>query len=326
MVFYHVIFSRGRRTWHSTGSKSRAEAEKIVGSDFVTKKVEVSHLTVSRYLPQFLEYAQANYAPKTVLIYEQAIRTLTRIVGDFDLAAYTVQDVEIYKAKRLKEVSPVKVNIDFRTLRAFFQTALRWELIGENPFHGVKQIKVPPKAPTYLTRDEFQKLLGAITVPLFKNLVVFAVCTMMRSGEIVSLTWDSIDLRRRLILIENTKEFRVKTSKPRAVPMNDWVFKFLATQEKKVGKIFSFPDGRQLTVWYVGHRFKKFIRKAGLSEDIHFHSLRHTGATWLVQDGVSIYAVQRLLGHSTISVTQVYTRLETDSLFNSIERLAVPTN
>lgn len=105
--------------------------------------------------------------------------------------------------------------------------------------------------------------------------------------------------------------------------MNDWVYKFLASREKKVCRVFSFPDGRGLKVGYVGHRFKKFIRKAGLSEEIHFHSLRHTGATWLVQNGVSIYAVQKLLGHSNISVTQVYSHLETESLFNSIEKISI---
>ena len=153
------------------------------------------------------------------------------------------------------------------------------------------------------------------------HLIMFSVCTMMRAGEIVSLTWDSIDLRRRIILIQNSKNFCSKTGKPRAVPMNDWVFKFLSTKERNAEFVFTFPDGRKLSVGYVSHRFKKYVRKANLTSEVHFHSIRHTGATWLVQDGISIYAVQRLLGHSNISMTQVYSHLEPEGLFQSVERI-----
>jgi integrase len=219
----------------------------------------------------------------------------------------------------------VKVNIDFRTLRAFFETAVRWKLIEDNPFRGAKQIKVPPQRPTFLSKEDFKKLLDIVTIPWFKELIMFAVCTMMRSGEILALTWNSVDLRRRLILVENTKEFRIKTTRPRVVPMNDWVFKYLATRENKTGYIFVSPEGKRISVGYVSHRFKKYLRLAGLPDDFHFHSLRHTGATWLVQDGVSIYSVQKLLGHSNIAVTQVYSHLESGELFDSVNRISWQT-
>ena len=268
-------------------------------------------------------YAVTNFAPTTVLLYKQAVGTFRRLIGNRQLKAYTVRDVEAFKTHRLKEVSPVKVNIDFRTVKAFLQTALRWELIEKNPFSGVKQIKVPSERPTYLTKEDFHRLLRLIPLAWFRDLVTFAVCTMMRSGEITSLTWDSVDLRRRIIMVENKKDFRLKTTRPRGVPMNDWVFKFLASRERKTGLVFTFPDGRRLRVGYVGHKFKRIVRAAGLSEKIHFHSLRHTGASWLVQVGVSIYAVQKLLGHSTINVTQVYSHLEVEGLFQSIGRISV---
>ncbi len=106
--------------------------------------------------------------------------------------------------------------------------------------------------------------------------------------------------------------------------MNEWVFRFLATREKKAGYVFTSPDGKKLRVGYVSHRFKKNVRAAGLSDEFHFHSLRHTGATWLVQGGVSIYAVQKLLGHSSISTTQVYSHLEVENLFQYVDQLEMP--
>ena len=115
-------------------------------------------------------------------------------MGNRNLDVYTVFEVESFKAKRLEEVSAVKVNIDFRTLRALFQTAVRWKLLQENPFHGVKQIRVPAKRPSYFTKETLEKVLRHTKLPWFKELIVFAVCTMMRAGEIVSLKWDSVDL------------------------------------------------------------------------------------------------------------------------------------
>ncbi len=320
--YYEVSNLHGRRIWRSTGCRRKSDALKFLASER-KEAHRRPQLTLSQFEKQFLVYAETNFAPTTVLLYKQVISTFKRLIGNRHLKAYTVQDVETFKTLRLKEVSPVKVNIDFRTVKAFLQTALRWELIEKNPFSGVKQIRVPPERPTYLTKQDFQRLVQAIPLAWFRDLVTFAVCTMMRSGEIVSLTWDSVDLKRRLILVENRSDFRVKTTRPRVVPMNDWVFKFLATRARETGFVFTFPDGRKLNVGYAGRKFKKFVRAAGLSERIHFHSLRHTGASWLVQDGVSIYAVQKLLGHSTINVTQVYSHLETEGLFQSIERISV---
>lgn len=274
-------------------------------------------------MSQFLEYARANYAPTTVLLYRQIVNSFIRIVGDFYIKAYTVMDVETFKAKRLKEVSPVKVNIDFRTLKALFQTAFRWKLIPENPFHGVKQIKIPPRRPIYLTKDEFKKLMDVVDKPWFKELIMVAIATMMRAGEITSLNWNSVDLLRRVIMVENQENFRIKTSKPQIIPMNQWVYEFFSSRKIKEGNVFAFENGKRLSVRYVSGRFKKYVKKAEINQAIHFHSLRHTSASWLVQDGVSIYAVQKLLGHSNISVTQSYSHLEVDGLFKSVDRISI---
>jgi len=320
-VYYLVTSFHGRRIWKSTGARKKAEALKFL-AESARRQSSTTELSLSQFTTQFLSHARTNLASKTVLLYEQAIACFKRLVGDFNLRAYTSTDVETFKTLRLKEVSPVKVNIDFRTLKALFQSAVRSKLIDENPFTGVKQIKVPPARPTYLTREEFSRLVVNIPIPWFRDLVKFAVCTMMRAGEIVSLTWESVDLNRRIILAENKREFRLKTTRPRVIPMNDWVFRFLSTRGTKTGPVFSFPDGKKLSVAYVSHKFKEFVRRAGFPESIHFHSLRHTGATWLVQEGVSIYEVQKLLGHSSISVTQVYSHLEGSELHNAVNKIS----
>jgi site-specific recombinase XerD len=84
--------------------------------------------------------------------------------------------------------------------------------------------------------------------------------------------------------------------------------------------------GFQIGESFVSHRFKEYVRMAGLDERLHWHSLRHTFASWLVQDGVSLYAVQKLLGHSSVTVTEIYSHLQPEKLHDTVNRIQVSLN
>ncbi len=85
-------------------------------------------------------------------------------------------------------------------------------------------------------------------------------------------------------------------------------------------KIF-IHKGRELIPKRVQNNFRKYIKEAGLNHKLNFHSLSHTFASWLVQSGVSIYEVSKLLGHSDIKVTEIYSHLRTEDLRNSVNLL-----
>jgi len=85
--------------------------------------------------------------------------------------------------------------------------------------------------------------------------------------------------------------------------------------------IFSKSDGKKFTGDYFSRRFKRVCRKAELDKSIHFHSLRHSFASNLVQKGVSLYTVKELLGHASISTTEIYSHLNMDSLREAVEKL-----
>ena len=89
--------------------------------------------------------------------------------------------------------------------------------------------------------------------------------------------------------------------------------------------VFSIRD-KQIDEDMLTHLFKEYVLKAGLESRLHFHSLRHTFASWLVQDGVSLYEVQKLLGHSNIAVTQVYSHLQPEGLHSTVNRISIPLN
>jgi len=320
-IFYLVFTIGGKRIWKSTGCKSHSEALSWL-ADKHRAKVP-SETTLGKFRTKFLEYAASNPSPNTVALYRQAFDRFLEINGNKLLSAYTAQHVEMFKTKRLETVSSVKANIDFRTLRAAFNVAMNWELIESNPFHKVKQVRIVPKKPVYFTQDEFKALISAIPDEWtwFRDIVQFAVSTMMRLGEIVNLRWTSIDLEKRLMTIENTNDFNVKTHKARTIPMDDWVYSLLVEKKRLGERVFTFPNGRYLKIGYVSSRFKKWVRKAGLSEEFHFHVLRHTGATWLVQADVPIYTVQQLLGHSRVDMTQIYSHLDVEHLRKPLEKI-----
>jgi site-specific recombinase XerD len=103
--------------------------------------------------------------------------------------------------------------------------------------------------------------------------------------------------------------------------MDELTYLMLKKKERMGERVFTLPDGRPLRIGYVSSTFKKYVRKAGLNDKIHFHSLRHTGATWLVQRDVPIYSVQQILGHSRVDMTQIYSHLDVEHLRKPLEKL-----
>jgi integrase len=169
-------------------------------------------------------------------------------------------------------------------------------------------------------------LLAAIPKQWFKNVVLFAVNTGLRRGEIANLKWDQIDLSHKLIYVINSESFHTKTGKERAVPLNIVALGILESLPRRSEYVFVGEKGWNLDLVRISHLFKQAVIASGLEKKLHFHSLRHTFATWLVQNGVGIYEVQKLLGHTSIVVTQVYSHLSGGELHSAVDRITVSMN
>jgi integrase/recombinase XerD len=256
-------------------------------------------------------------------MYRGAFKNLIRIIGDKLMKKVSPLDVEAFKINRAKEIAPVSVNVELRSLRAAFREAKRLRLIDESPFEGMKQLRVPHKEGKCLTETEFWKLIE-IMDPEFRNLIKFALYTVTRLGEIVSLRWDDVDLAARKIHIRSKADFRVKGGKPRSVPLHPWVSAFLESRKRQGEYVFTKSNGWPLQGPTVSRKLKRYLRKAGLDEGLHFHSLRHTGISWLQNRGVSPQFVQRIAGHSSLNVTQIYTHVHDESLFSAINAFGQP--
>lgn len=323
------VTGKKRKISTHTSNKSAAliELAQFVSTASAKKLIpKTPNKTVSEFLPELLESNAPMFSHGTLEIYERAMKKFVGIAGDLDLRAITPRHADSFKAERLKQSSPTTTNIDLRTLKAAFNTAIRWEYMDRNPFKGIKFVPIPERAPSFFTKEHFVAFAATITEDWFRNIVEFAVLTGLRRGELVNLRWENVDMQRGVIQIESTATFKTKSGKRRLVPLNDSAKKVLerVSHHNKEPWVFTFQE-RQISARLVTHKLKDCLRRAKLDKPgLHFHSLRHTFASWLVQDGISIYAVKELLGHSDVKITQIYSHLQGSALHKEVNHIVLP--
>lgn len=230
----------------------------------------------------------------------------------------TDREVERYKKQRLEAgAKPSTINRELTCLRHMLNMAVRWGRIPTNPVRGMRRLHEENCLTRTLSTDEERKLLAAANEPL-KSILVTALHTGMRRGEILSLTWSAVDFGRNLITVVNPKNGR-----SRQIPLNEQVRGVLRARKQADGlHTFVFADtrsGRQ--IGSVKTAFLATLRRAGIT-GLRFHDLRHTFATRLVTQGVDLLTVKELLGHSSIAMTMRYAHPSERNLRRAVELLA----
>jgi len=178
----------------------------------------------------------------------------------------------------------------------------------------------PAERDRWLTEDEERSLLENSSEWL-RDIVVFALNTGLRQGELLSLEWNRVNLFRRTILINKTKN-----GKPKTVPLNRNAMDVIARKaDEKVRKlkndfVFFSSHGTKIDRHNLRRAFNKATRKAEI-ENFTFHDLRHCFCTKLAQRGVDIYKIAKLAGHEDIRMTQRYSHHCPESLRDGVEIL-----
>jgi len=245
---------------------------------------------------------------------EISVKHLVSFFGGNNLQEITPLDAEKYKQKRINEVLPNTVNRELACLKHIFSKAKEWGKIKENPISSVKLFRVDDRRVRYLKKEEIAKLAESCSDYL-RPIVIFALNTGMRKGEILNLKWTDIDLSNRVISLVQTKNREI-----REIPINDTVLEILIRLRKnsKVSYVFCKKDGNPYKDIRGG--FQSALRKAGI-KDFRFHDLRHTFASHLVMASVDLKTVQELLGHKTFQMTLRYSHLSRDHKRRAINTL-----
>jgi len=171
--------------------------------------------------------------------------------------------------------------------------------------------KEPQGRLRWLTEDEIKKLLDACSKSRNRDLraaVVVALNTGLRRSELLGLTWERVDLSRGVIRLEVTK-----SGKRREVPLNAESYAALVSfNQRESARVFKNQSLRKA--------YENAVSNAKL-DDVNFHTLRHTFASWAVMRGVSLKELQELLGHSSLAMTMRYAHLAPERLRSAVTRL-----
>jgi integrase len=281
---------------------------------------------VSDLFSEVLKYVRATLEPGTFAIYSTTFDHFRRSAGNPPIPSLTPRDIDKYKIERLAAVAPATVNIELRTLKSAFRMGIRWNMLRKSPCEGVSLARIPEREPPYYVQEEFQKLLDTIREPWLRDVVLFAAVTGMRQGEILSLRWDQVDFQARVARLSSSASFKTKTGKRRSVPLGDTAIQVLRAREAGHGSGIIFTlRGRPLMRRWVTTKLRRYVREIGLDRRLNFHSLRASFASWLALDGVSIYQISKLLGHSDVKITQeYYAHLEPTELHDVVDRITFP--
>jgi integrase len=222
--------------------------------------------------------------------------------------------------------SPRSIHYALAVIRQVFNSARKNRLFqGISPVTGVSKPKIDNGRQRFLTRAEADSLLDhlASSSPQLYDMSLLSLHCGLRAGEIFNLTWGCVDFTNGTLLLMDTKSGRNRT-----VFMTSKVKEML---EKKPDRspealVFKSRDGKKFKE--ISGAFRGVIKELGLNKDITdprmkvtFHSLRHSYASWLVQNGEDLYTVKKLLGHSTITMTERYSHLGSNTLRKAVERL-----
>jgi len=255
-------------------------------------------------------------------MYRIILQHFHSFLKDTNVDLITSRHIDVYKIERSKKVKSTTVNIEIRGIRAFFNRLKRWEIITKNPCDGISQIRTE-SIPVFIKKEELPILIDGIKDNWLRDIVVFAIMTGMRLGELLNLNWSDVNFGANTILVRDSDVYRVKGGKSRIVPLNSTAIEILSHKRKDEGLIFKGKLGNRANPNFVSKKFRLVIRSLGLDRKLHFHSLRHTFASLLVMNGTSLYQVQKLLGHSSSRVTEIYAHLQNSELHHVVNDIAI---
>jgi integrase/recombinase XerD len=324
--YFDEALQKTRRV--STKSRSKKEAFSYLANfnSKITSRNNSAAPKLSEFEEEYITYMEGKNSASYIRSIKLSFRQFKAAVGDIQLNRYDARIVDKFISTKFTQ-SPAAALLYFRTLKAAFSKSVVWGHIDENPLKKIKPPRLTKSIPTFISKDELQQILENTKTGMLKELFTTAFYSGMRLGEIVNLVWDCVDFKRKVIVVKNINGFTTKNKKERIIPMNSVLHRLLIdrfNQDKSVKNLeYVFYRTREIKLNenYISKKFKKAVREAGLRESIHFHTLRHSFASNLIQKGASVFVVKELLGHEDIKTTQIYSPLQTENLVDAVSLL-----
>jgi integrase len=320
--WYTDIIFQGQRRREKIGPR-KDDAQKILNkklSDLTLEEhgiIEDEKVTLEEFAKEYLIHKKNSTQACTYVRDEVSVNLhLVPYFGKEYLFNITPHKIFSYQTKRLSEgVCNATVNREVACLRHLLNMAVQWKRIKTNPIKNVPRLKEPPGRLRYITLEEINNLLANCPDPPhpLRPIITVALTTGMRKSEIFGLKWEYAKPESRFIILPVTKNNTV-----RLIPTNDTLLRTLEDLPRNSDFVFAGAKGKPLVDLKIS--FKQACKKAGI-EKFCFHDLRHTYASHLAVRGVHMRALQELLGHKNIQMTQRYSHLSPEHLQGAVKLL-----
>lgn len=294
------------------------------------KTIEAKKHTVGEMIDRYIKN-EIPLKPKSSRVYLQQLKWwkehLGRYTLDTDLVPLITECRDMLTGAPLpggKTRSGITANRYLAALSHCFSMAANdWHWIDSNPMVGkVKRHKETATYVRFLSDDERARLLEACKASKNKHLyliVLLAISTGARQGEIMGLTWDDVMFDSRRIVLRDTKN-----TETRAAPLVGPAFDLLKAHNKvrRIDTKLVFPrEGAQGNKPIsIRESWERAVDKAGI-QNFRFHDLRHTCASYLAMNGATLAEIAEILGHKTLSMVKRYTHLSDQHVSSVVERM-----
>ncbi|MFK7910029.1 MAG: tyrosine-type recombinase/integrase [Akkermansiaceae bacterium] len=279
------------------------EQEKLNAGLISLGSNKIMHQAIGRYLLEVLPEKKSS----TQGSYRQHLDFWDNQLGHLNLSDVKGETISRIRDDLRDGRAPATVNRYLATLGAVMTACVRrWHWMDASPMVQVEKFAENNLRRRFLSEDELSALLAACrdsTSPDLYTAVLLSISTGARQGEILDLRWDAIDLKRRMIVLRDTK------TDDRTIPIVEQVVPLLRERKKSSKSDLVFPSRvtRKSPV-QLKKPFSTALRRAGI-QDFHWHDLRHSCASFLAADGASLLEIGEVLGHKSTQTTRRYSHL-----------------
>ncbi|CAN5811424.1 tyrosine recombinase XerC [soil metagenome] len=293
-----------------------------------TKQPKLAGLPPDELAESFLDFmtVERNSSPRTLTNYRHVLETFrTRHAGFTTWEALTADDFRKYLFEQMKAgLERGTIRLHFAALRSFFKYLTRRKGWTQNPLLEVQLPKTQKKLPVVLTLTQMETILDLpMRTPKEKQAAAWAperdaaimelfYSTGIRISELASLNVADVDI------FSETLRVIGKGRKERLAPVGNHALQALQRYRSKAnvhdGPLFRSKVGKRLTTQAINDLVMKYWRLSGLPVQLTPHKFRHSFATHLLNNGADLRSVQTLLGHASLSTTQIYTHVTTERM------------
>ncbi len=293
------------------------------------RQIELDNLPFDTFFEKTYQiYSKSNKSSNSTRTEEQLYRLwIEPVIGKNPLKKVSPTDLEQIKRNMLEAGrAPRTVQYCLAVIRQIFNHAKMVSLYeGDNPVSKIKKPSIDNRRLRFLTKAEASNLLDRIkhSSSQLHNMALISLHCGLRAGEIMNLTWGDVDTEKRLLKLRDTKSGR-----NRVAFMTKAVKELFDTIPSKENNDYVFTDKKGNKIKEVSVSFDRIVKELGFNNGITdrrqkvvFHSLRHTFASWLVENGTDLYVVKELMGHSTIAMTERYSHLGNNARQKAVRKL-----